>query len=253
MRSPKPLISVLLPVHNSGRHLEESLKSLLTQSYRNIEIIAIDDFSSDSSYKILKKFKKKDKRLRVYKNVKRYGIGITLNRLVGRAKGDFIAFMDSEDIAKKDKLKLQYLFLEKNPEVVVVGTQCTFITIGGRKTGKSNFPLENQMIYQNPLHGVSLQFETVLIRRSLLPKDLLKFNTDLKAFIYSDIFMKIMPYGKFANLKESMHYHRNDPSVYLWDLKKNFISLFKLWVKSNQNYSYSAPVRSFFSSLIKPV
>lgn len=253
MRSPKPLISVLLPVHNSGRHLEESLKSLLTQSYRNIEVIAIDDFSSDSSYKILQKYKKKDKRLRIYKNVKRYGIAVTLNRLVNRAKGDLIAFMDAEDIAKKERLKEQMKFLDKNPEVVVVGTQCTFITIGGRKTGKSTFPVENHLIYQNPLHGLSLQFETILIKRLLIPKDLLKFDTDMKPFLYSDVIMKLMPYGKFANLKESMHYHRNDPSVYLWDLKKNILSLIKLWFKSKENYSYSAPLRSFFSSLIKPV
>src|SRR3989338_8386665 len=93
MNDSKPLISILLPVHNTEKYLSDCLNSLINQTYKNIEIVAIDDKSSDKSYKILNQFKKKDKRIRVYKNVKRYGISITLNRLVNKAKGSYIAFM----------------------------------------------------------------------------------------------------------------------------------------------------------------
>src|SRR3989344_9091430 len=89
----KPLVSILLPVHNSARHLADCLKSLVSQSYRQIEIIAIDDFSTDSSLKILKSVAKKypstgsgrGKKVRVYKNIKRYGVVMTLNRLLKRS------------------------------------------------------------------------------------------------------------------------------------------------------------------------
>lgn len=248
-----PLISVILPVHNSATTLVECVNSLLSQSYKNIEIIAMDDFSSDDSYSLLKKIKKTHKNLRIYRNVKRYGIGITLNRLVKKAKGDFIAFMDTDDISSPNRLKKQVNFLLNNPQVVAVGSQCTFIDEKSKKIGRSDFPIENSLIYQNPLHGISMQFETVLINKRILPKDVLKFHTGSNPFIYSDILMKIAPYGKFANLKEFLHYHRNNPKIYLSDVKRNLISLVKLWIKSKALYEYNAPLRSFFSPLIKPV
>jgi glycosyltransferase involved in cell wall biosynthesis len=250
MKNTKPLISILLPVHNAGATLTECISSLLNQSYREIEIIAIDDFSSDKSSAILNSFKKIDKRLKIYKNVKRYGITVTLNRLAKKAKGSFIAFMDTDDVSSPNRLKKQLNFLLKNSDVVAVGSQCTFIDERGKKIGRSDFPTENSFIYQNPLHGISMQFETVLINKTLLPKDILKF-TNSNPFIYSDIFMKLMPYGKFANLKDFLHFHRNDPKIYLSDVKRNIISLVKLWIKSKALYDYQPPLRSFFSPLIK--
>ncbi len=255
----KPLVSILLPVHNCERFLTDSLKSLVKQNYRQIEIIAIDDFSSDNSLKILKSFAKKypstlsrrGKKFRVYKNIKRYGIGVTLNRLIRRAKGDYIAFMDAKDIINKQKVKKQIEFLLGNQGVVAVGAQCRFVNDKGRIIGKSDFPKENQFIYQSPLHGISMQFETVLINTTLIPKDILKFKTNSNHFIYSDVLMKLLPYGKFANLPQYLHYHRNDPKAYFGDLRIHLISLIKLWITSITNYDYPLSIKSFFTPLIK--
>jgi len=249
----KPLISILVPVHNSAQHLAECLLSLKTQSFKNFEVIAIDDFSKDNSWKVLSDCKKKDKRFRIYRNVKRYGIGITLNRLAKKAKGQFIAFMDTDDISSPNRLKKQLNFLLNNVNVVAVGSQCTFIDENDKKIGRSDFPRENDLIYENPLHGISMQFETVLLNRNLIPKDILKFNVNSDPFLYSDFIIKLSPYGKFANMDEFLHYHRNNPKVYLSDLKKNLISYAKLWIKSRALYDYQAPLRTFFSSLIKAV
>lgn len=251
MINTKPLVSILLPVHNSDRFIAECLKSLLFQSYRQIEIIAIDDKSSDESLKILKSFAKKDKKVRVYRNIKRYGIVMTLNRLLRRAKGDYLAFMDAEDITGKLRIKKQIEFLLGNPGVVAVGSQCRFINEKGRLIGRSDFPKENQFIYKSPLHGISMQFETVLINTTLIPKDLLRFQRSSNHFIYSDVLMKLLPYGKFANLPQYFHYHRSDPKAYFFDLRIHISSLMKLWVKSIANYDYQLSIKSFFSPLIK--
>ncbi len=254
MKIEKPLISVLIAVHNSGHHLSEALKSIQKQSYKNLEILAIDDFSSDNSYKILRGFAKKDKRFKVKRNVKRYGAGITLNRLINKAKGDFIVFMDAEDISAPERLKKQLLFLKNNPQVAAVGTQCYFIGRNDKRLGKSKFPVENQNIYQSPLHGISMQFETVMINKTILPKDVLRFHTKKNPFIYSDVFLKVLPYGKFANLSNFLHYHRNHPNEYFKDLRRNPASFVKLWIKSMALYNYSSPTktfRSFFAPIIK--
>jgi len=250
MKNPKPLVSILLPVHNAEKYLTNCLKSLFCQSYKNIEIIAIDDKSSDKSAKILRSLKKQDKRLRVYQNVKRYGISLTLNRAAKRAKGQFLTVMCTEDTCVPTKIKKQIKFLHTHPDVVAVGTQCQFITEAGKKLAKSNFPAQNHNIYASPLHGISMQFETVLINRMLLPKDVIKFKSNSFPFIYSDLMMKILPYGKFANINEFLHLHRNHPGVYFSDLKHNISSLIKLWIKSLTFYDYNLN-RSFFSPLIK--
>lgn len=249
----KPLISVILPVHNAATTLEQCVISLLKQSYKNIEIIAIDDFSSDKSYSILKKLKKKSKKIRLYKNVKRYGIAVTLNRAVKKARGSYITFMDTDDFSSPLRFKQQLRFLIQNPDVVALGTQCNFINEKDKKIGKSSFPTENSLIAENPLHGISMQFETVLINKALLPKDVLKFNVNSNPFIYSDITMKIMSYGKLANLNSFLHFHRNDPRNYLLDVKKNILSLIKLWAKHKTLSDYNPPLRSFFSPLIKSI
>ncbi|OGH15117.1 MAG: hypothetical protein A3H50_00940 [Candidatus Levybacteria bacterium RIFCSPLOWO2_02_FULL_37_10] len=251
MTKNKPLVSIILPVHNSEEFLSDCLSSLIKQSYKNIEIIAIDDDSYDNSYKILRSFAKKDKRIRAMHNIKRYGASITLNRLIRKTKGSFIAFMDAEDVSLKDRIKKQLNFLMQNSDVVAVGAQCVFIEGKNKRIGKSNFPKHNQDIYQSPLHGVSMQFETIMINRNLLPKDVLKFNTKSKTFIYSDVFLKLLPYGKVSNLDEYLHYHRNHPNEYFSDLRKNPASFIKLWIKSKALYNYNSPFRSFFAPFIK--
>lgn len=253
MKNTKPLISILLPVHNAGGHLAACLESLFKQSYKNIEVIAIDDFSSDTSVKILNKLKRQDKRLKVYKNVKRYGIAVTLNRLLAKAKGQFVTVMSSNDTMSPGRLKKQLKHLVNHCSVVAVGSQCSFVNDFGKKIDISKFPLENDSISKNPMHGITMQFETVLINKTLLPKDLLRFNTNSKPFIYSDIFMKIAPYGKLANLEEVLHSHRRDPQEYFADLKQNVFSLAKLWVRSKTSYSYQPSIRSFISPIIKSV
>lgn len=248
--SNKPLVSILLPVHNAKEHLASCIESLFAQSYSNIEIVAIDDKSSDKSLKVLKSLRRKDKRLKVYANVKRYGISLTLNRAIKRAKGQFITVVNSEDISISTKIGKQVRFLLSHPEVVAIGTQCQFINEEGKRVAKSNFPAQNHNIYASPLHGISMQFETVLINRMLLPKDIIKFKSNLFPFIYSDLMMKILPYGKFANLNEFLYHHRNHPSVYFSDLKQNISSLIKLWLKSLTFYNYNLN-KTFFFPLIK--
>lgn len=220
-KKKKPLISILLPIQNSGRFLRDCLESIACQSEKRWEIIAIDDLSKDNSFKILSQYKKREKRLRVYKNKKRYGLAVTLNRAVRRAKGKFITFMNPNDIMTKTRLKKQLKYLLTNPKAVVVGTQCIFIDKKGRKLGKSEFPLP----------GLSLEFETAMINKEALPKDILKFNPNLKSFIYADLFMKIAQYGELTNLKQCLQFRRKDKEAKRVNLDY-LISLLKLWTKS---------------------
>lgn len=246
----KPLISILLPVYNAAAFLPEALESLFAQSYTNFEIIAIDDFSRDNSYRLLKLFKKKDNRLRIYKNVKHYDTPLTLNRAIRRAKGQFLVFMDPEDICYKDKLKKQVNFLLENPKVVAAGTQCTYINKDGKRIGKSTFPDSAEDIYNKPYHGISMQFQTVMVNRVNLPKDVPHFPTNGHPFLYSDAFLKMLAFGELRNLPQPpLQYHRKSILKPAFTLSQ--IPLFaKLWGHAIANHDYHPSFRYIYSTIV---
>jgi glycosyltransferase involved in cell wall biosynthesis len=240
------LVSVILPVCNAAPYLHECLESLLQQNYHNIEIIAIDDKSKDESYQVLKHFKNLDERVRVYRNKKRYGMSICYNRAIKKAKGQFITFMNPYDKNAVNRLKRQVKYLSENQKVVAVGTQVMHIDGKEKRLQTTNFPEKHEAIYQNFLRGLTMQFETVVINRFLLPKDLLKFTSNTYPFLYTEVFVKILQYGQFANISQALYYHRkyiSEASMKLTKIKKG-LTMGKLWVKSVSEHDYRPSLRS---------
>ncbi len=253
MKQKKPLVSVILRVRNASLFLKTSLESLLSQQYNHIEIIVIDDFSKDNSFEILKTFRSKDKRLRVFKNKKKYGLAITLNRCIKKAKGQFIAFTGPKGINSKLRFKQQVEFLLQNPKVAAVGTQCKFIDEDAKKMiGKSMFPITHEEICKVLLPSISIQPETVMVNRNILPKDVFYFKPHAYPFIFTDVFMKFLPYAQIANLEKILysHIYPSSESSYMKNLKETFL-VGKMWLKSFSDYDYQPSLRSLFSPLVK--
>lgn len=211
MKKTNNLVSIVLPVYNADEHLETALESLTAQTHKTLEIIAVDDHSRDNSIAILRRFQKKDKRIRIYRNVKHYGPTISFNRAFKRAQGNFIAFMHPKDKISRQRIKKQFSFLLKNPKVAAVGTQCVYIDAENKKIEKSLFPTSHNSIIQKVLTGFSIQFETLMINRNALPKDILGFRGKSMHHLYTDFLMKIQQYGEVANLSETLHYRRSIP------------------------------------------
>jgi glycosyltransferase involved in cell wall biosynthesis len=250
MKLNESLISVVLPVTNGAAYLPSCLDSLLKQNYENIEIIAIDDKSKDDSYAILKRFKALDERVRVYRNKKRYGLSVCYNRAIKKARGQFITFMNPYDKNALNRFQRQVKYLTRNQKVVAVGTQVTHIDGKEKNLETTNFPVTHEAIYRNFLRGLTMQFESVLINRFLLPKDVLKFSSNTRPFLYTEVFVKILQYGQVANLSWPLYYHRkyiSEASVKLTKLKKG-LTLGKLWVKSVSEHDY----RPSLGSLLTP-
>lgn len=246
----KPLISIILPICNSELLLNECLESIRKQSYSNFEVIAIDDFSKDKSFRLLNKAKQIDKRFRVYKNVKHYGMAVSLNRALHRAKGKFIVFMDDVDVIKSQKLTKQLNFLVKNPKTVAIGVQHAFIDENNKTIGKSNFPTSSETIYKQPLHGISLLFSGLMINKYRLPKDLIQFQEKEPEIMYSDLFMKLLQFGEINNLPFYLQIRRLNADPKQQSITGRLNSLVKLWIKST-TYDYQLPFRSIFSAMNK--
>lgn len=117
-----PKVSVLLPVYNTQeKHLKEAIDSILSQTYYDFEVIVVNDCSSDQRVEEIA-LSYSDPRIRYYKNEKNEGISLTRNKLIGLAKGDYLAVMDHDDIAMPSRLKEQAEYLDSHPDVGVVGS-----------------------------------------------------------------------------------------------------------------------------------
>lgn len=108
------LVSVIMPAYNSEKTISKSILSVLSQSYKNIELIICNDFSNDNTQNILNKFLEKDKRVKVINNSQNYGPGVSRNNALKISKGLYIAFLDSDDEWPANKLEKQICFMKKN-------------------------------------------------------------------------------------------------------------------------------------------
>lgn len=123
--SKKTLVSVIIPTYNRAGIIRRTIESVLAQTYQNLEIIIVDDASKDNTEEVVKAIE--DERIRYVPNAKNHGASITRNNGVEAAKGEYVAFLDSDDVWLPDKIELQLplLYNHPHPEKVVGYTQVT--------------------------------------------------------------------------------------------------------------------------------
>lgn len=109
----KPICSIILPVYNSVRYLNSTITSVVQQTMTDFEVLAIDDCSTDESLRMLYRWAEKDRRIQVFRNAKNQGVAEMRNRGIQLAKGEYIAFLDSDDSWHCDKLEQQIRLLEQ--------------------------------------------------------------------------------------------------------------------------------------------
>lgn len=114
MRKKEELVSIITPVYKCERFIEETIKSVLSQTYENLEMILIDDCSPDNSAMIINKYVKKDQRIKYVKLDKNSGAAVARNKALEEANGRYIAYLDADDLWKNDKLEKQIRFMVEN-------------------------------------------------------------------------------------------------------------------------------------------
>jgi len=129
-----PRISVIMSVYNGEKYLREAIDSILNQTFPDFEFIIVNDASTDSSLKIIQSYH--DKRIRVIENEENIGLTKSLNKAIKKARGEYIARQDADDISLLNRFEEQLRYLEQHPEVSLLGTSIYRIDSGGDVTGK---------------------------------------------------------------------------------------------------------------------
>ncbi len=163
------LVSVIIPVYNVENYVKEAIQSIQNQTYTNLEIIVIDDGSSDKTYTIVEELARNDERIKLYKNEKNLKIVKTLNRALSLSNGEYIARMDGDDISALDRIEKKVKFLEENKEFDLVGCSMKAIDTDGKQIGQT-VHYSNQNLLIESLKYVTPVSHIWIARKSLYEK-----------------------------------------------------------------------------------
>ena len=201
----RPVVSVILPTYNRKNLVGKAIQSVLEQNYRNLELIIIDDASTDGTEEIIKEFK--DARILYLRNPVNRGGGAARNTGIKVAKGSFIAFQDSDDLWLPDKLEKQMAVFKVSPENVgVVYTQCDrregdqVRRIPGEHTPQKNGDLFKGLLSEN-----FITLPTVVIKKVCLEK-VGGFDESLPRLQDWEFFIRIARYFEFQYIPEPLVY-----------------------------------------------
>lgn len=200
-----PLVSVLLPVHDGVAYLAAAIDSILRQSYPRLELIVIDDGSSDGSAALAGSYA--DPRVRVVRNDHNLGVVASLNRGIELARGEFIARMDADDVAAPRRLELQVQRMTEDPELAVLGADITYGDAAGEVVGRPRgLPRGPALVRWRLLRGTCLYHPTVMLRRSALGHE--RYAAERIHAEDYDLWLRLSRHHRLDNLPQRLLLHR---------------------------------------------
>ena len=205
----KPLISILIPCYNAERYIENATRSIMNQSYPNLEIIIINDFSTDRSLDIISKLAIEDKRIKIINNDENLKIVKTLNKGIDFCNGEFIARMDADDFSLPLRIEKQVQFMQENPSIDILGTLFnTFTDKNPEKLSLHTNPLLDSELRAYMLFKSGICHPSVMIRKRVFKE--LDLHFELQYLHVEDFafWSKALYKTRLANLKEPLLLYR---------------------------------------------
>jgi glycosyltransferase involved in cell wall biosynthesis len=200
----KPLVSIVIPVHNGQEYIKEAIDSCLNQTYQNVETIVVDDKSTDNTLQILRGY---GDRITVIPVEKQNGLGNVLNIGIRASKGQYIARMDADDVVYPSRIEKQVEYMQEHPSCVGVGGQIDIIDMDGNITGHREYAIEDKEIKRNRFLHQPFAHPAVMLRKSTLedvglyPENMWKVE-DVKLFLI------LSTKGEFHNIEDTVLKYR---------------------------------------------
>jgi glycosyltransferase involved in cell wall biosynthesis len=206
---PSPLVSVVMSVYNRAGFVGEAIESIMGQSFPDFELIVVNDGSTDGSGEIIERYTRADTRLRAFDQPNR-GLVCTANRGCALARGKYIARLDSDDVAISNRLERQVEFLERRPEVAVLG--------GGRyllgKRGPSHeagLPAEDDRTIRERLPRCNCLVHSTVMMRTAVFRAVGGYRQAFPPAEDYDLWLRISEHYQLANLPYPLVYYRVHP------------------------------------------
>jgi glycosyltransferase involved in cell wall biosynthesis len=211
MQLKSPLISVVMPVHNALPFLDESIKSILDQTFSDFEFVIHDDASTDGSVERLREWSRRDSRIRLHESKQRLGLSGSSNAVIAKARAPIVARMDADDVAHPDRLRRQWDIIESRPDVVVIGSLCNGIDASGRVVRpRDRWRLVRRSVYIPFPHG------SAMFRRNVFDQ-VGGYDEAAAGGEDQDLFFRMAGRGRVVTLPDvlySYRYHTSNATLF---------------------------------------
>jgi len=229
----QPLVSIIMNCFNGEKYLREAIDSVISQTYENWELIFWDNQSKDKSSEIFKSHK--DKRLKYFLANQHTSLYKARNLAIEKSNGDYIAFLDTDDLWEKDKLELQMHFFN-NPEIGAVFTNAWIIkkSIEKKKLHEKK-KLPQGYIYNNLIKHFNVGIVTIVIRKKYYEKLNKKFDERFSHIGDFDLFLRLSKICKFHGIQKPLaSYRLHGKNLSILNKEKE-IEESELWLKENKS------------------
>lgn len=203
-----PLVSIITAVYNCSDYIYEMINSVIKQTYDNWELIIVDDCSKDGTDKIIINFVNQDNRIKIIKNKNNLGAGLSRNKAIEFAKGEYIAFLDGDDIWANQKLEIQICLMEKN-NWVFSHTSYGYISESGKKI-KETFHVSKQPVgYDHLLKKTEISCLTAVYNQKKIGKYYMSHHRRKQDYA---LWLKILKDGYYSYpIDDELAYYRQRP------------------------------------------
>ena len=198
-----PIISVIMPVFNTEKYINECIDSVLAQTYSDFEFIIIDDCSSDRTLEIIKGYS--DNRIKLIQNTENLGLTKNLNRAIDIANGEFIARMDADDICMPTRFEKQLAAFKSNTQLGICGT---WFENFGDLSGITRYAISHDEIAFGLLYQSQFCHPTVMFRKSVLDNNELRYNETFTTAQDYELWSRIILKTQAFNIPEVLLKYR---------------------------------------------
>lgn len=210
-KEKQPLVSVIMAAHNAEKYIAEAVESVINQTYKNWELIIVDDASSDSTSTIIERCMKRDSRIKGIHLEKNSGQAFAQNKAIEMSSAEYIATLDSDDVAMPHRIAAQVEFLEYNTDIDMVGSYAELIDEDGNVIGKKKKPTKNEEIRFPLLLQTQFIHPSICIRKNVLIDVGCYSMNSLYTEDY-DLWSRLLARGcKFANIDGPLIRYRVHP------------------------------------------
>jgi len=247
-----PFVTVFTPNYNKSKFLQETIESVLRQTYENFEYIIIDDCSTDNSWDIINNYASKDERIKTFRNDKNMKIVKTRNEgfHLSSSKAKYYAILDSDDVSTPNRIEEQVKFLEENPQYGLIGSNTIIIDeeskeIGYRKYASSDLEIRKVITRLNPIAQSS-----VLIRKKAI-QEVGLYDEKWNVCQDYDYWLRIGINWKLMNFEKPLiKYRLSRTQVKVTNLKETIQNTYLIQKKAIKDYNYDDSIYNKFYRLV---
>jgi len=247
-----PKISVIMSVFNGEEYLEESIKSILNQTFKDFEFIIVNDGSTNRTEEILEKYQSKDPRIKIIVNEENIGLTKSLNKAIDISRGKYIARQDADDISLPQRLEKQVEFLETHNEIKVLGTFGYKIDKDGDILAEQTLPISLEQIKKTLIKTNPFIHSSVMMEKEIIDR-VGKYNEKFRTSQDYELWFRILRIAKGYNLPLFLvkkRYHKDMISLKKDKEELKNTSFFRKQAMKKGDYSklcYVYLLRPYFS------